>query len=92
MTQVCTGCGSTMTIAQIQAEGHVTCCPDRHMVPIKDLWRSEYEAKAKVEALRVALHTIVAECQAFPIKAGLAFRCESIALNALDDHHGAAHR
>jgi len=85
MTQICTGCGSTMTITQIQAEGHVTCCPDRHMIPIKDLWRSEYEAKAKVRALQTAVQAIIDECRAFPIKPGLAFRCESIALNALEE-------
>jgi hypothetical protein len=36
-----------------------------------------------LERLRAALKKIAAECSSFPIKDGLAFRCESIARNAL---------
>jgi len=41
------------------------------------------EARAQIEVKDVALTRIVNECSRFPIKDGLAFRVESIALNGL---------
>jgi hypothetical protein len=35
--EVCTGCTSSLSIADIKARGVVSCCPDRHMVRIGDL-------------------------------------------------------
>jgi hypothetical protein len=40
-------------------------------------------AADELERLRKALGKIAAECSTFPIKDGLAFRCESIARNVL---------
>jgi hypothetical protein len=42
------------------------------------------KARAQIEAKDVALTRIVNECSRFPIKDGLAFRVESIALNGLN--------
>jgi hypothetical protein len=57
-----------------------------HMVP-RDLYYHETkyvrDLEAKVERMRTALEKIAAECSTFPIKDGLAFRCESIARNVL---------
>ena len=35
--EICTGCTSSLSIADIKARGVVSCCPDRHMVRIGDL-------------------------------------------------------
>ena len=35
--EICTGCTSSLSIADIKARGIVSCCPDRHMVRIGDL-------------------------------------------------------
>jgi hypothetical protein len=39
--------------------------------------------ESRIAPLRAALKKIAAECSSFPIKDGLAFRCESIARNVL---------
>lgn len=35
--EVCTGCSASLTLADIKARGCVSCCPDRHMVTVRDL-------------------------------------------------------
>jgi septal ring factor EnvC (AmiA/AmiB activator) len=48
-------------------------------------WRAKLDhLKAQIAAKDVALTRIVNECSRFPIKDGLAFRVESIALNGLN--------
>ena len=52
---VCTGCGTTKTVAFIKANSPTafTCCPERKMIPVRDLWSnaSPPDARAVVEAL-----------------------------------------
>ena len=50
---------------------------------INDLNAELREARAQIAAKDAALTQIVNECSRFPIKDGLAFRAESIALNGL---------
>jgi hypothetical protein len=58
-----------------------------HLVP-KELYYHEVAyvrgLEAQIAAKDVALTRIVNECSRFPIKDGLAFRVESIALNGLN--------
>jgi hypothetical protein len=42
------------------------------------------ECADEIERLREALEQIATECSTFPIRDGLAFRCESIACAALE--------
>jgi chromosome segregation ATPase len=44
-------------------------------------------AETRVVALEAALLEIATECSTFPIKEGLAFRCDSIARAALEAKH-----
>ena len=52
---VCTGCGTTKTVAFIKANSPTafTCCPERKMIPVRDLWSNAIppDARAVVEAL-----------------------------------------
>jgi len=60
---------------------HVLAAPSDFMsVPAADVVLS---LKARAEAAEKALREIATECSTFPIKNGLAFRCESIARAAL---------
>ena len=38
---VCTGCGTTKTVAFIRANSATafTCCPERKMIPVREMWR-----------------------------------------------------
>jgi hypothetical protein len=45
---VCTGCGTTRTIAGItqRTKTAFSCCPERKMVPVRDMWRVWCDAHA----------------------------------------------
>jgi len=53
------------------------------MQSIEKVLAGYIEARAQIAAKDAALREIATECSTFPIKEGLAFRCESIALNGL---------
>lgn len=47
--EICTGCSASLTAADIKAGGHVSCCPDRRMVTVRDLVDA-YDAQRKPQA------------------------------------------
>jgi len=47
--EICTGCSASLTAADIKAGGHVSCCPDRRMVTVRDLVEA-YDAQLKPQA------------------------------------------
>lgn len=47
--EICTGCSASLTASDIKAGGHVSCCPDRRMVTVRDLVDA-YEAQRKPQA------------------------------------------
>lgn len=48
--EICTGCTSSLSIADIKARGIVSCCPDRNMVRIGD-FVSSYQGSRPQEAV-----------------------------------------
>ncbi|SPU44280.1 hypothetical protein [Brevundimonas diminuta] len=51
--EICTGCSASLTASDIKAGGHVSCCPDRRMVTVRDLVDA-YEAQRKPQAREVS--------------------------------------
>jgi len=47
--EICTGCSASLTAADTKAGGHVSCCPDRRMVTVRDLVAA-YDAQRKPQA------------------------------------------
>lgn len=58
--EICTGCSASLTEADIEAGGHVSCCPERRMVTVQALVDA-YEAQRKPQAgekLRAAVEAL----------------------------------
>jgi len=51
--EVCTGCGTTKTLDKIKAINPqaLSCCPERKMVPVRQIWRECYETQRQLDAL-----------------------------------------
>lgn len=47
--EICTGCSASLSEDDIKASGHVSCCPDRRMVTVRELVDA-YEAQRKTQA------------------------------------------
>lgn len=43
---VCDGCGSSKSLKEIRATGHISCCPERRMLPAKEWYKRAERAKA----------------------------------------------
>lgn len=63
--EVCTGCGTTKTLAQIKAVNPqaLSCCPERKMVPVRQIWREGYEARDQLDALTKGVAAVRAEIE-----------------------------
>jgi len=42
--EICTGCGSTETLEELRARAPnaISCCPERKMVPAREVWKLAY--------------------------------------------------
>lgn len=55
--EICTGCSASLSLADIKAGGHVSCCPERRMVTVQalvDAYEAQRKPKAREEAQPVA--------------------------------------
>ena len=65
----CEGCGSMRTTKSLKADGYISCCPERKMVPVRE-WRrraldAELATRTSPEAVLVeALEELLTLCEA----------------------------
>ena len=55
------------------------------MIPVRDLWRAEYEGRAREKLLREMLETIESYCRTFAQRRRLAVEVQELARAALKD-------
>lgn len=70
----CDGCGSTQSMADLRAAGHVACCPERKMLTASE-WRAralaaEAERDAKIVSLATSIERMGSDAYANGYRAG----------------------